>query len=81
MKNRESYLFNLVDVNKRKSILITGSPSKAKRALTIGKRIEVFKNGIYHETYYVRTIGYFSKYLKREKEYHRIKQERNKRKR
>lgn len=79
MRNRESYIYNVVDVYTRKSILITGSPSKAKGMLELGRRIEVFQNGKYYETFYVRTIRHFNRYLEREREYHRQKQERRKR--
>ena len=58
MKDKSSYLFNVVNVNTRKSIMITGSPSKAETLLQKGIRIEVFKNN-----FYLETIFYFSFYI------------------
>ena len=74
MKDKSSYLFNVVNVNTRKSIMITGSPSKAETLLQKGIRIEVFKNNFYLETIYAHRNKNIKKYLKREKEYHRFKQ-------
>lgn len=75
--------FALVDTKTRKSILITSSARKCKKAMQTGYRIEVWNNNALVETIYSRNMESINKYVRLEKEYIAMKQkkaeERNKR--
>ena len=77
--------FNLVDTKTRKTLLITSSATKCKKAFEKGLRIDVWNGNSLIEAIYSKNIDDINKYVRLEKEYRALKQaraeERNKRRR
>ena len=66
--------FVVQKTNNGQAVLVTSSARKAKQALTIGFRVEVWSANEKQETIYVRTAKKLDKYITAEREYIRNKQ-------
>lgn len=75
--------FALVDTKTKRTLLVTSSARKCKKAFQDGLRVDVWNNNSLVESIYGRNIETINKYIKLEKEYIALKQkraeERNKR--
>lgn len=75
--------FSLIDTKTRKTILITSSARKCKKAFEKGCRVEVWNNNAIIETIYHKNLYALDRYIHLEKQYIADKQrkaeERNKR--
>ncbi len=61
--------FSLIDTKARKTILITSSARKCKKAFSKGRKIEVWNSNSCIEVIYNRNIAEIEKYIDREKQY------------
>jgi len=66
--------FVVQKTNSGQAVLVTSSARKAKQALTIGFRLEVWSENRKQETIYTRTAKKLDKYISAEREYIRNKQ-------
>jgi hypothetical protein len=60
--------------NSGQAVLVTSSARKAKKALSVGFRVEVWSANEKQETIYTRTAKRLEKYITTEREYIRTKQ-------
>ena len=66
--------FVVQKTNNGQAVLVTSSARKAKRALSVGFRVEVWSANEKQETIYTRTAKRLDKYITAEREYIRKKQ-------
>lgn len=66
--------FVVQKTNSGQAVLVTSSARKAKRALSVGFRVEVWSANEKQETIYTRTAKDLDKYVTAEREYIRNKQ-------
>ena len=66
--------FVVQKTNNGQAVLVTSSARKAKQALTIGFRLEVWSANAKQETIYTRTAKKLDKYVTAERDYIRTKQ-------
>ena len=60
--------------NSGQAVLVTSSARKAKQALAVGFRVEVWSENQKQETIHTRTVKELNKYITAEREYIRNKQ-------
>lgn len=68
--------FALVDTKTKRTLLVTSSARKCKKAFQDGLRVDVWNNNSLVESIYSRNIEEMRKYIKLEKEYIALKQKR-----
>lgn len=61
--------FNLIDTKTRKTLIITSSARKCKKAFEKGYRIDVWNGNVLTEQIYHKNLDNIEKYIKLEKEY------------
>lgn len=66
--------FVVQKTNSGQAVLVTSSARKAKRALAVGLRLEVWSENQKVETVYTRTAHRMNKYIHAERQYIRVKQ-------
>lgn len=66
--------FVVQKTNSGQAVLVTSSARKAKQALAVGFRVEVWSENQKQETIYTRTAKRLDKYVTAEREYIRNKQ-------
>ena len=66
--------FVVQKTNNGRAVLVTSSARKAKKALTVGFRVDVWSENEKKESVYTRTLSALDKYITAEREHIRAKQ-------